>query len=52
MAPKMKLASQSTRNGQGQVDLLLEALAYILSQRQMRVRWASRVPSMGAAAVR
>lgn len=50
MAPKMKLASQSTGNRQSQFDVLLEALAYIISQRQMRDRWAIRVPAVQAVA--
>ena len=43
MSKKIKVPPQLKWNAQQQLDYLLQAIAYVLSQRQMRARWASRI---------
>jgi hypothetical protein len=42
MSKKINVPRQPTWSAQQQLDQLLQAMAYVLSQRQMRARWTSR----------
>jgi hypothetical protein len=43
MSRKINVPPQPKWSAQQQLDYLLQAIAYVLSQRQMRARWASRI---------
>jgi len=42
MSKKINVPRQPTWYAHQQLDHLLQAMAYVISQRQMRARWASR----------
>jgi hypothetical protein len=42
MSKKINVPPRPKWNAQQQLDYMLQAIAYVLSQRQMRARWPSR----------
>jgi hypothetical protein len=43
MSKKINVPPRRKWSAQQQLDYLLHAIAYVLSQRQMRARWASHI---------